>query len=203
MKKILSLIALAVGMLSACTDKDNVYQFSVQDAQGQDVSLADYRGKVLLIVNTATRCGFTPQYAELQTLYEQYKNQGFEILDFPCNQFGGQAPGTQEEIQAFCTTNYHTTFPQFLKLEVNGEDESPLFTYLKEKQPFQGFNPEHPIGKLLDDMLTKQDSDYAQSPDIKWNFTKFLVSKKGKVIARFEPTAPIAEVEARVKQEIP
>lgn len=202
MKRILSLIALAVGMLSACTDSDNVYQFNVQDAQGQDVSLAQYRGKVLLIVNTATKCGFTPQYSELQTLYEKYQGQGLEILDFPCNQFGGQAPGTQEEIHTFCTTNYHTTFPQFQKLEVNGEGESPLFAYLKEKQGFQGFDPEHPIGKLLDDMLKKQDPDYAQSADIKWNFTKFLVSRKGQVVARFEPTAPITEVEQAVKREL-
>ena len=202
MKRILSLITLAVGMLSACTDSDNVYQFNVQDAQGQDVSLAQYRGKVLLIVNTATQCGFTPQYSELQTLYEKYQAQGLEILDFPCNQFGGQAPGTQEEIHTFCTTNYHTTFTQFQKLEVNGEGESPLFAYLKEKQGFQGFDSEHPIGKLLDDMLKKQDPDYAQSADIKWNFTKFLVSRKGQVVARFEPTAPITEVEQAVKQEL-
>ena len=202
MKWILSLITLAVGMLSACTDSDNVYQFNVQDAQGQDVSLAQYRGKVLLIVNTATQCGFTPQYSELQTLYEKYQAQGLEILDFPCNQFGGQAPGTQEEIHTFCTTNYHTTFTQFQKLEVNGEGESPLFAYLKEKQGFQGFDSEHPIGKLLDDMLKKQDPDYAQSADIKWNFTKFLVSRKGQVVARFEPTAPITEVEQAVKREL-
>ena len=202
MKRILSLITLAVGMLSACTDSDNVYQFNVQDAQGQDVSLAEYRGKVLLIVNTATKCGFTPQYSELQTLYEKYQAQGLEILDFPCNQFGGQAPGTQEEIHTFCTTNYHTTFTQFQKLEVNGEGESPLFAYLKEKQGFQGFDSEHPIGKLLDDMLKKQDPDYAQSADIKWNFTKFLVSRKGQVVARFEPTAPITEVEQAVKREL-
>ncbi|MBQ7989205.1 MAG: glutathione peroxidase [Bacteroidaceae bacterium] len=202
MKRILSLITLAVGMLSACTDSDNVYQFNVQDAQGQDVSLAQYRGKVLLIVNTATQCGFTPQYSELQTLYEKYQAQGLEILDFPCNQFGGQAPGTQEEIHTFCTTNYHTTFTQFQKLEVNGEGESPLFAYLKEKQGFQGFDSEHPIGKLLDDMLKKQDPDYAQSADIKWNFTKFIVSRKGQVVARFEPTAPINEVEQAVKQEL-
>ena len=202
MKRILSLITLAVGMLSACTDSDNVYQFNVQDAQGQDVSLAQYRGKVLLIVNTATKCGFTPQYSELQTLYEKYQAQGLEILDFPCNQFGGQAPGTQEEIHTFCTTNYHTTFTQFQKLEVNGEGESPLFAYLKEKQGFQGFDSEHPIGKLLDDMLKKQDPDYAQSADVKWNFTKFLVSRKGQVVARFEPTAPITEVEQAVKREL-
>ena len=202
MKRILFLIALAVGMLSACTDSDNVYQFNVQDAQGQDVSLAQYRGKVLLIVNTATKCGFTPQYSELQTLHEKYQAQGLEILDFPCNQFGGQAPGTQEEIHTFCTTNYHTTFTQFQKLEVNGEGESPLFAYLKEKQGFHGFDSEHPIGKLLDDMLKKQDPDYAQSADIKWNFTKFLVSRKGQVVARFEPTAPITEVEQAVKREL-
>jgi len=201
MKKIIASLAVIMGLLSSC-NTDNIYQFSVKDAQNQDVSLSTYRGKVLLIVNTATKCGFTPQYAELQTLYEKYHDQGFEVLDFPCNQFGEQAPGSQEEIHEFCTSNFNITFPQFLKLEVNGENESPLFTYLKQKQGFQGFDLNDPIGKILDEMMSKQDPNYAQSPSIKWNFTKFLISRKGEVICRFEPTTPISEVEDRVKEAL-
>ena len=152
----------------------NVYDFTVKDRRGNDVSLTEYKGKVLLIVNTATRCGFTPQYEELEALYKNYKEQGLEILDFPCNQFGEQAPGTEEEIHQFCTLNFGTEFPQFKKIEVNGENESPLYTYLKSQQGFKGFDLENKIGKLLDEMMTKADPDYASKPDIKWNFTKFL-----------------------------
>ena len=111
----------------------NVYDFTVKDRRGNDVSLNEYKGKVLLIVNTATRCGFTPQYEELEALYKNYREQGLEILDFPCNQFGEQAPGTEEEIHEFCTLNFGTEFPQFKKIEVNGENELPLFTFLKSK----------------------------------------------------------------------
>ena len=166
----------------------NVYDFTVNDRRGNDVSLSDYKGKVLLIVNTATRCGFTPQYEELETLYKKYKEEGLEILDFPCNQFGEQAPGTEEEIHQFCTLNYGTEFPQFKKIEVNGENEIPLYTFLKSKCGFKGFNPDHKIGQLLDQMLSKDNPDYASNPDIKWNFTKFLIDRKGNVVERFEPT---------------
>lgn len=197
------LFVAAVCLMAACAEKkDTVYQFSVKGAQGEDVALTEYRGKVLLIVNTATQCGFTPQYAELQALYEKFHDKGFEILDFPCNQFGGQAPGTQDEIHEFCTGKYHITFTQFQKCDVNGDGQLPLFAFLKEKQQFAGFDTENPMGKLLDDMLARQDSAYAQSPDIKWNFTKFLASRSGEVVARFEPTAAAADVEAAVEKAL-
>ena len=145
----------------------NVYDFTVKDRRGNDVSLIEYKGKVLLIVNTATRCGFTPQYEELEALYKNYKDKGLEILDFPCNQFGEQAPGTEEEIHEFCTLNFGTEFPQFKKIEVNGENELPLFTFLKAQRGFKGFDLNHKIGALLNDMLLKVDPDYASKPDNK------------------------------------
>lgn len=177
----------------------NIYDFAVLDQHGAEVSMKTYSGKVLLIVNTATRCGFTPQYEELEALYKTYREQGLEILDFPCNQFGQQAPGTEEEIHSFCQLNYGTEFPQFKKIEVNGPGASPLFTYLKAQQPFVGFDLNHKIGALLDEMLSKADPNYKDNPDIKWNFTKFLVDREGRVVARFEPTADMKLVEEQVK----
>jgi len=140
-----------------------LYDITVSDRENHPVSLKYYQGKVLLIVNTATGCGFTPQYSGLQKLYDTYRDRGFEILDFPCNQFAGQAPGTIEEIQQFCTLNFGTTFPRFAKIEVNGEAESPLYTFLKQEK-----------GGLL-------------GSAIKWNFTKFLIDRSGSVIKRFAP----------------
>ena len=178
----------------------NVYDFTVLDRRGKEVLLSEYKGKVLLIVNTATRCGFTPQYEALEAMYKDYKDQGLEILDFPCNQFGQQAPGTEEEIHEFCTLNFGTEFPQFKKIEVNGENESPLFTYLKAQKTFEGFDLNDKLGKLLDEMLSKADPDYAKKSDIKWNFTKFLVDKEGNVVKRFEPTHDMKLVEEEVKK---
>ncbi len=178
----------------------NVYDFTVKDRRGNDVSLNEYKGKVLLIVNTATRCGFTPQYEELEALYKNYKDKGLEILDFPCNQFGEQAPGSEEEIHEFCTLNFGTEFPQFKKIEVNGENELPLYTFLKSKCGFKGFDKDHKIGALLDEMLSKADPDYARKPDIKWNFTKFLIDRKGNVVDRYEPTTAIQVIEDAIKQ---
>lgn len=177
-----------------------VYDFKVKDDAGQDVALSDYRGKVLLIVNTATRCGFTPQYKELEALYGKYRGEGLEILDFPCNQFGQQAPGTIEEIHGFCTANFGISFPQFDKIEVNGENESPLYTYLKAQKGFGGFDLTDKTGSLLDNMMKKRDPEYAAKSDIKWNFTKFLVSRDGKVLKRYEPTDKIADIEADIRQ---
>lgn len=142
----------------------SIYDITVKDAAGNDVSMADYKDKVLLIVNTATGCGFTPQYTALQELYEKYQDQGFEILDFPCNQFGNQAPGTDEEIGSFCTGKFGLTFKQFAKIDVNGPDESPLYTWLKEHKGGLG-------GK-----------------NVKWNFSKFLVDKNGTVVNRYAST---------------
>ena len=177
-----------------------VYEFSVKDRKGKDVSLKEYSNEVLLIVNTATKCGFTPQYEELEKLYEKYHQQGFEILDFPCNQFGQQAPGTDDSIHEFCKLNYGTDFPRFKKVKVNGPDAEPLFLFLQEQKGFAGWNMEHPLAHILDDMLSKEDADYKSKADIKWNFTKFLVNKKGQVISRFEPTESIASIETQIEE---
>ena len=179
-----------------------VYDFSVKDRKGKDVSLKEYSNEVLLIVNTATKCGFTPQYDELEALYKQYHSQGFEILDFPCNQFGQQAPGTDESIHEFCKMNFGTEFPRFKKIKVNGEDADPLYKFLQEQKGFAGWDPEHNLTAILDDMLGKADPDYKQKPDIKWNFTKFLINKKGQVIDRFEPTTKMEVIEAQIKEEL-
>ena len=153
---------------------ETIYDFTVKNRKGEDVSLKEYEGKTLLIVNTATGCGFTPQYEGLENLYQKYKEKGFVILDFPCNQFGHQAPGSDEEIHTFCTSKYNVSFPQFKKIEVNGENEIPLYTYLKsQKKGVMGNN-------------------------IKWNFTKFLVNKEGKVIERFAPTVEPEKIDEKI-----
>lgn len=171
-----------------------IYDFSVKDREGNDVSLADYQGKVLLVVNTATECGFTPTYADLQKLYTELHGRGLEIIDLPCNQFGEQAPGTADEIHAFCTGRFGVTFPQFGKVEVNGANESPLYTWLKSQKGFAGFDPNHKITPILVDILGKADPDWESKADIKWNFTKFLVDRDGNVVERFEPTADVETV---------
>ena len=153
---------------------DNIYQFKVLDGNGDSVSLADYRGMVLLVVNTATQCGYTPQYSDLQRIYETYQDSGFVILDFPCNQFGGQAPGSFDDIHNFCTSRYGITFPQFAKIDVNGANASPLYVWLKEKKP----------------------------GNIQWNFTKFVISRKGEVLRRFEPNNSMTAVENAVKNAL-
>ena len=164
----------------------NIYDFTVKAQDGSDVSLSDYKGKVLLIVNTATGCGFTPQYDELQDLYDEFKDKGLEILDFPCNQFGDQAPGDDEEIHSFCTGRYGITFPQFSKVEVNGENAIPLFKWLTENTKFEGFGMS-PMGVMLSGVVKKNDKDYKKNGNIKWNFTKFLIDRNGEIVARFEP----------------
>ena len=180
----------------------SIYDFKVKNDVGQDVSLSDYKGKVLLIVNTATRCGFTPQYKELEALYEKYRSEGLEILDFPCNQFGQQAPGTIQEIHQFCSANFDIQFPQFDKIEVNGANEHPLYTWLKAQKGFSGFDVNDQRGKMMDGMLRKQDADYDKKSDIKWNFTKFLVSRDGRVLKRYEPTDKMTDIEADSCMEV-
>ncbi len=152
----------------------SIYDYKVKDNKGNEVSMEEYKGKVLLIVNTATGCGFTPQYDGLQDLYEKYNDKGFEILDFPCNQFAGQAPGTEEEIASFCQARFGITFRQFAKIKVNGEGEEPLYTYLKDQKGGA-------LGKK-----------------IKWNFTKFLISRDGTVVARFAPTTTPEKIDDEV-----
>ena len=201
MKKIMTICLLAVASVLGVSAQ-GIYDITVKDDLGKDVSLADYKGKVLLIVNTATRCGFTPQYDELEALYEKYHADGFEILDFPCNQFGEQAPGTIKEIHQFCTANFNIKFPQFDKIDVNGANESPLFTYLKAKKGFGGFDLNDQRGKFMDEMLRKQEADYDKKSDIKWNFTKFLVSRDGRVVKRYEPTDKMSDVDIDIQLEV-
>ncbi len=201
MKKILSIsFLLCLSLLTATAQ--SIYDYTVKDDTGKDVSLSTYKGKVLLIVNTATKCGFTPQYKDLQALYEKYRTQGLEILDFPCNQFGSQAPGTIQEIHQFCTANFAIQFPQFDKIDVNGPNESPLYTYLKSQKGFGGFDLNDQTGSKLDKMFSKNNPDYAKNPSIKWNFTKFLVSRDGKVLKRYEPSDKMTNVEADVCMEL-
>ncbi len=201
MKRLFTTCCLAA-LCALTVVAQKIYEFQVTDDLGNQVSLADYKGKVMLIVNTATRCGFTPQYKELEALYEKYRAEGLEILDFPCNQFGQQAPGSIEEIHQFCTANFSIEFPQFDKIDVNGDNAAPLFTYLKSQKGFAGFDLNDKTGKLLDDMMKKRDADYAKSADIKWNFTKFLVSRDGRVVKRYEPTDKIGDIEADVCLEL-
>ena len=176
-----------------------IYDYTVKDRKGKDVSLREYANEVVLIVNTATKCGFTPQYEELEKLYEKFRSTDFTILDFPCNQFGQQAPGTDESIHEFCKLSFGTEFPQFKKVKVNGPDADPLFKFLQEQKGFAGWDMEHPIAHILDDMLSKADPDYKEKSDIKWNFTKFLIDKKGMVVARFEPTEKIENIEKQIE----
>ncbi len=196
------MIGLMTMMMVLTMSAQGVYDYTVKDDAGKDVSLATYKGKVLLIVNTATRCGFTPQYKELEAIYEKYKTQGLEILDFPCNQFGQQAPGTIAEIKQFCSTKFNIQFPQFDKIDVNGAQEHPLYTYLKAQKGFAGFDLNDDLGKRLDGMMRKRDADYDKKADIKWNFTKFLVSADGRVLKRYEPTARMSDVETDIAMQV-
>jgi len=180
----------------------SIYDYKVKARNGNEVSLSDYKGKVLLIVNTATGCGFTPQYSELQEIYEAYHDKGLEILDFPCNQFGHQAPGSDEEIHTFCTGRFGITFPQFAKIDVNGKNADPLFQYLTANTTFDGFDKLHPIGMVLGQMLKKQDPDFKKTSSVKWNFTKFLISRDGQILTRFEPTAAMKKVKTKIEEAL-
>ena len=175
----------------------SIYEYSIKDRQGNDVSMESFKGKVLLIVNTATGCGFTPQYEGLEKLYKEYHEQGLEILDFPCDQFGHQAPGSDDEIHEFCTLHYNTTFEQMKKADVNGDNELPLYAYLKSQKGFEGFDL---AGKILIPIVKSMDPDYKNNSNIKWNFTKFLVDREGNVVERFESTVKPEKIEAKIKE---
>ena len=178
----------------------NVYDFTVKTKRGEDKSLADYKGKVLLIVNTATKCGFTPQLKELQELYTTYKDRGFVILGFPSNQFAEQSPGSDDEIQQFCKANYGVTFPMFAKGDVRGETAQPLYKYLVSQKGFQGFDMSHPIAQLLVDTLKEDFPEILEGDGIKWNFTKWLIDREGNVVARFEPTTTPDKIAADIEK---
>jgi glutathione peroxidase len=175
-----------------------IYDLKVKTRDGKDISLNEFKGKVLVIVNTATGCGFTPQYEGLENLYKKYHDKGLEILDFPCNQFGNQAPGTDDEIHEFCALKYNTSFDQFMKIEVNGENESPLYTFLKKaisEDTIDGLK-----NKMAMKAIEKISTTYKNKNDIKWNFTKFLVDKEGNVVGRFSPTFKPEDMEEDIKK---
>ena len=179
----------------------DIYGFEVNAMNGTMVPLSDYKGKVMLVVNTATGCGFTPQYEDLQKIYNEFKDKGLEILDFPCNQFREQAPGSDEEIHTFCKGRFGITFPQFSKIDVIGENADPLFKYLSENTKFEGFGKGLKV-KLLSAAVKSVDKDYQNNSNVKWNFTKFLIGRDGNIIARFEPTVGMEEVRAAVAKAI-
>ena len=176
----------------------NIYDFTVKTRKGEDVALSDFKGKVLLVVNTATGCGFTPQYKELQEIYDADHDKGLEIPDFPCNQFGNQAPGDNEEIHTFCTGRFGITFPQYGKIDVNGENAIPLYKWLTENTKFEGFG-KGPQALMMAGVAKKMDKDYKNNGDIKWNFTKFLIDREGNIVSRFEPTESMENVKKAVE----
>ena len=179
----------------------SIYDYSVPARNGEQVSLADFKGKVIIVVNTATGCGFTPHYKPLEEMYEKYHERGLEIIDVPCNQFAGQTPGTDDEIHVFCTLKYNTQFPQMKKSDVNGENALDLFKYLKSQKGFEGFG-KGAKALAMSAMLKTIDRDYKNNPDIKWNFTKFVVDREGNVVARFEPTQDMEDLEKLVSELI-
>lgn len=163
----------------------SIYDFEVEKRNGEKISLSEYKGKVMLIVNTATECGFTPQYKELQKIYSDFKDQGFIILDFPCNQFRNQAPGSSDDIYKVCTGRFGITFPQFAKIDVNGDNAIPLYKYLTKNTKYKDFKKE--VNPELKGIIEEEDKDYKKNSKIKWNFTKFLIDREGNIVKRFEP----------------
>ena len=197
LKRIL-IIGATICALSCSNDADTIYQFKAESNAGEEVNFADYKGKVLLVVNTASKCGFTPQYEGLEALYKKYGDKGLVVVGFPCDQFGHQEPGTDEEIVEFCKLNYGVTFPLMAKSDVNGENANEIFKWLYAEKPFAGFG-DSDRGKGMDGMLSRANPDYASNPDIKWNFTKFLIDRKGHVVARFEPVVTPEDLESEIE----
>lgn len=172
------------------------YDFSLTGKKGNEVSLADYKGKVLLIVNTATGCGFTPQYEQLEDMYKRLRDKGLEILDVPCDQFGHQTPGSDEEVSEFCTMTFGTEFPRFKKSDVNGRGELPLFAWLKSQKGYAGGAYTDELVAVMEKLYNEHNDEPRKQDDIQWNFTKFVVDRNGQVVARFEPTEDLQKVEA-------
>ena len=198
LRRTLMIIGAVLCALSCSNDANTIYQFTAESNAGEEKNFADYRGKVLLVVNTASKCGFTPQYEGLEALYKKYGDRGFVVVGFPCDQFGHQEPGTDGEIVEFCKLNYGVTFPLMAKSDVNGENANEIFKWLYSEKPFEGFG-DSDTGKFMDGMLSRQDPDYASNPDIKWNFTKFLIDLKGRVVARFEPVVTPEQLESEIE----
>ena len=203
-RRIISLASMAAALFfTACQSgkTTKVYDFTAVANDGSEVNFSDYKGKVLLVVNTASKCGFTPQYDGLEALYEKYKDQGLVIVGFPCDQFGHQEPGTAEEIEEFCRLNYGVTFPLMDKIEVNGDNAHPIYKWLYSEKPFAGFG-EGETAQRMGQMLARMDPDYFSNPDIKWNFTKFLVDRKGNVVDRFEPMVTPEELATYIEAQL-
>lgn len=180
----------------------SIYDYIVIDQEGKEVPLSDFKDKILLIINSATACGFTPQYEKLESMYETYKENGLVILDFPCNQFGHQAPGSDEEIATFCESKYGVTYPIFSKIDVNGENASPLYQYLIKAKGFSGFPKDNERSKRMHEKLSLENPNYINEPDIKWNFTKFLIDRNGNVVERFEPMEDLEKIDEKIKELI-
>ena len=197
MKKIITILA-AICAISCTNNMTTIYDFSAETNQGEQLNFSQYKGNVLLIVNTASKCGFTPQYDGLEALYQKYVSKGFVVIGFPCDQFGHQEPGTNEEIEEFCRLNHGVTFPLMAKSDVNGENANEVFKWLYSEKPFAGFG-DSDTGKFMDGMLSRNNPDYASNLDIKWNFTKFLIDRKGRVVARFEPVVTPEELESEIE----
>ena len=176
------------------------YDFEAEDVYGDIHKMEEYKGKVVLVVNTATQCGFTPQYDDLQDIYEQYQQEGVEILDFPCNQFDGLAPESNEKIVSFCDAKFGITFRHYAKIDVNGEDAHPMYSFLKEQKGFSGFYEENSLTPILESRLARIHPDYKETSDIKWNFTKFLIDREGNVVERFEPTEDMEVVAEKIRE---
>lgn len=197
MNKILTIL-IAFCALSCSGNKTTIYDFTAETNSGEELQFSQYKGKVLLIVNTASKCGFTPQYDGLEALYQKYASKGFVVIGFPCDQFGHQEPGSNEEIEEFCRVNHGVTFPLMAKSDVNGENANEVFKWLYSEKPFAGFG-DSDTGKFMDGMLSKADPDYASNPDIKWNFTKFLIDRKGRVVNRFEPVVTPEQIAPEIE----
>ncbi len=178
----------------------NIYDFSAKMISGEEVSFKEYRGKVLLIVNTASKCNFTPQYQDLEKIYEKYKEKNVEILGFPCNQFNEQEPGKSEEVKTFCEINYGVTFQLFEKIDVRGSGAHPIFKFLSEEVPFKGFDLNKISGKLIYEITMEKYPEFVVDNSIKWNFTKFLIDREGNVVGRFEPTVEPLDIVPKIKE---
>ena len=188
----------AVLCLLSCSNAPSIYDFKAEANDGTEMDFSQYKGKVLLVVNTASKCGFTPQYDGLEALYKKYAPEGFYVIGFPCDQFGHQEPGSNDEIEEFCRLNFGVTFPLMAKSDVNGENANEIFKWLYSEKPFAGFGDSE-TGQFMNGMLSRNDPDYASNPDIKWNFTKFLIDRKGQVVARFEPVVTPEEIESEIE----
>ncbi len=178
----------------------NIYNFSVNEIDGKEINMGNYKGKVVLVVNTASKCGFTPQYADLEKVYKKFNKSGLEILGFPCNQFMDQEPGSNSDIKNFCEINYGVTFNIFEKIDVRGTSAHPMFKFLCSEKPFEGFDLSKPNGKLLNSILSEKFPEYLIDDSIKWNFTKFLIDREGNVIKRYEPTVDPLDIVEDIKK---